>query len=159
MDRKNAIQIKANKTLTRILTNCGFHKSIINRLQTPTTARTQKFYALPKTHKPTLKIRPIVSACGGIFDRVSWLLQYILKPILKGIIAHITNTDSLLQRLQAVPPGSLANQIPVSFDVVSLYTNINANEAIDIALEYARKWISTCMVSNTKTCGSYYVYF
>ena len=34
------------------------------------STRTQRFYALPKTHKKELKIRPIVSACGGIIDRL-----------------------------------------------------------------------------------------
>ena len=38
------------------------------REKTPPSARTQTFYHLPKTHKETLQIRPIVLSGGGIFD-------------------------------------------------------------------------------------------
>ena len=87
-----SIRLQVNKTLEEILSNRGFPPSIINNLKTPSTARTQRFYALPKTHKKTLKIQPIVSACGGVLDRLGWLLQYILKPLLKTVPAHIRNT-------------------------------------------------------------------
>ena len=109
------------------------------RLETPPTARTQQFYALPKTHKPTLKIRPIVSACGGIFDRLGWLLQQILKPLLTCVAAHLTNTKDFIRRFETVDQRALSNQIPVSFDVVSLYTNINTEEAIETTLQYVIK--------------------
>ena len=67
------------------------------------------------------------------------MLQHLLKPILKHIPAHLNNTADLISRFQEVPIEDLKNKIPVSFDVVSLYTNINAHEAIYTTLEYARK--------------------
>ena len=109
-------------------------------MQTPTTARTQRFYALPKTHKTELKIRPIVSACGGIHDRLGWLLQLLLKPLLRHVSAHLNNTTDLLQRFTDTDKAQLKGKIPISFDVVSLYTNINNDEAIETALQYTNKY-------------------
>ena len=138
-DPINSIRVMVNKNLERILTDRSFPSSLVHNLQTPSTARTQLFYALPKTHKQTLKIRPIVSACGGIFDRLGWLLQTILKPLVKQVSAHLNNTADLLQRFNDIDRNALKGMIPISFDVVSLYTNIDTDEAIDTALNYATK--------------------
>ena len=133
----NDIRLKINKSVSNILTSRNFPPNLINNLQTPSSARTQRFYALPKTHKKTLKVRPIVSARGGTFDRLGWLLQVILKPLLKHVPANIDNTTALLQRFDN---KQLKGQIPISLDVVSLYTNIDTNEAIDTALHYTNKY-------------------
>ena len=130
---------KINTTVRQILSRCNFPDNLIRRLETPSTARTQQFYALPKTHKPTLKIRPIVSACRGIFDRLGWFLQQILKPLVRLVPAHLNNTADLIARFEAIAPEDLINKIPVSFDVVSLYTNIDTEEAIDTTLQYTIK--------------------
>ena len=87
-------------------------------------------------HKSTLKIRPIVSAREGIFDRLGWLLQTILQPLLKQVKAHLTNTDDLIKRFHEAPADRLKGKIPISFDVVALYTNIDADESITTTLEY-----------------------
>ena len=126
-------------TLKDILTKHDFSTTFINNLQTPTTARTQHFYGLPKTHKTNLKIQPIVSACGGIFDRLGWFLQQLLKPLLSHVKAHLNSTTDLLARFNAKEESKLSGTIPISFDVVSLYTNINVEEAIETSLEYALK--------------------
>ena len=123
-----------------LLSRCDFPPRLIYNLQTPTTARTQRFYALPKTHKTELKIRPIVSACGGIHDRLGWLLQLLLKPLLRHVSTHLNNTTDLLQRFTDTDKTQLKGKIPISFDVVSLYTNINNDEAIETALQYTNKY-------------------
>ena len=138
-DPSDALRLKVNKTLKGILTKHDFSTTFINNLQTPTTARTQHFYGLPKTHKTNLKIRPIVSACGGIFDRLGWFLQQLLKPLLSHVKAHLNSTTDLLARFNAIEESKLSGTIPISFDVVSLYTNINVEEAIETSLEYALK--------------------
>ena len=78
-DPTNATRTKSNKNLNRILTDRHFPKALTRNLQTSSTAKTQHFYALPETHNEDLKIRPIVSACRGIFDRLRWLLQQICR--------------------------------------------------------------------------------
>ena len=81
-----------------------------------------------------------MSACGGIFDRLGWLLQHILKPLVKNVAAHIKSTVDLISRFNAIDKDALRGKIPVSFDVVSLYTNINTEEAINTTLEYMVKY-------------------
>ena len=138
-DTSDSLRIKINKTLKEILTERNFPTELIQNLQTPTSARCQEFYALPKTHKEDLKIRPIVSACGGIFDRLGWLLQTILKPLLDHVPAHLKNTSDLIKRFDALDADSIIGMIPISLDVISLYTNIPVNEAIETTLEYVLK--------------------
>ena len=137
-DVTKKLRLEVNKNLERILTQREFPKPLIARLQTPTTAKTQPFRVQPKTHKNPLKIRPVISARGGIFDRISWILQQILRPIIKTVDAHLKNTQDLLDRFKKVPKDQLKGLMPVSYDVVSLYTNIDADEAIETTLVYAR---------------------
>ena len=76
---------------------------------------------------------------GGIFDKLGWFLQYLLKPLLKSVPAHLNNTAELVSKIHAIDTEDLKGLVPVKFDVVSLYTNVNTNEAIDTALEYCRR--------------------
>ena len=48
-----------------------------------------------------------------------------------------------------VDSGQLAGMIPVSFDVVSLYTNVDTREAIRTALEYIIKYKMNCLGLNS----------
>ena len=139
-DPMPGLRLTINKTLENILERGGFSKSIIYRLTTPPSACTQRFYTLPKTHKVNLKIRPIVSGRNGIFERLSWFLQIILKPLVCQVKAHVGNTEELLNRFHKCPSSALQGSIPVSFDVVSFYTNIDIEEAISTALQYGRKY-------------------
>ena len=149
-DPTNEIRLMVNKTLKGVLSRSEVPETVISRLTTnPSAARTQQFYALPKTHKEQLKVRPIVSACGGIFDRLGWLLQHLLKPLLKHVSAHLNSTTECIQRMEKVDSDQLAGMIPVSFDVVSLYTNVDTGQAITTALEYIIKYKTNCLGLNT----------
>ena len=93
-----------------------------------------KFYHLIKTHKtgPDIKIRPIVSNINGPTQRISWLLSKTLKPLLTSVPTHLENSYELIERIQ---DGDSNNNktlpYPCSLDVVSLYTSIPIQEAID----------------------------
>ena len=71
-----------------------------------------------------ISCRPIISGCDSPADRVSWLLTFILTPILDVIPTHLNNTKHLLDELYKVE-NSLNNTYMESFDVTSLYTNID----------------------------------
>ena len=75
---------------------------------------------------------------------MGWLLQNILKPLLTKVSAHITGTKQLIQRLDSTPANLLVGKIPISFDVRALYTNIDVPEAINTALEYAKRYDLDC---------------
>ena len=56
------------------------------------------------------------------------------------VSAHLNNTTDLLQRFTDTDKTQLKGKIPISFNVVSLYTNINNDEAIETALQYTNKY-------------------
>ncbi|EYB82562.1 hypothetical protein Y032_0357g3392 [Ancylostoma ceylanicum] len=118
------------KTVSRF---CTYHPEV------PT------YYSLIKTHKleqdvdtinidrSSIKTRPIISSCGGPSDRISWLLVKLLSPLLHYVGAHIVNSQEFISAIQKcrVPKSSCY----VSFDAVSLYTNIDNNAAVKTLLE------------------------
>ena len=66
-------------------------------------------------------------------------MQIILKLVLRQVKAHVANTEELLNRFHNCPSSALEEQIPVSFDVDSLYTNIDIEEPISTALQFSQK--------------------
>ncbi|EYB81102.1 hypothetical protein Y032_0392g576 [Ancylostoma ceylanicum] len=103
------------------------------------------YYSLIKTHKleqnvdlanietSSIKTRPIISSCGGPADRISWLLVKLLSPLLHYVGSHIVNSHEFVDAIQhcRVPTSAYY----VSFDAVSLYTNIDNNAAVRALLE------------------------
>ena len=94
-----------------------------------------KFYHLIKTHKtgPGIKIRPIVSNINGPTQRISWLLSRALEPTLRNVPAHLENSYELIKCIQDGDSNNRNKALPYpcSLDVVSLYTSIPIQEAID----------------------------
>ena len=70
----------------------------------PTDPPAPRFYGLPKIHKPEIPIRPIVSYTGTPL--------YGLSKHIDSILQHYTKTIN-------------EDEIMVSFDVTSLYTNVS----------------------------------
>ena len=118
--------------------------------------KSSNFYGLPKIHKskdiqhnikdknaeyvmlprPTdLKLRPIIAGPASSTQRLSNLLDIILKPLCKMVPSFIRDD---LDFLNYIPTRVSKETILVSFDVTSLYTNIPHNLGIE-AIEY---WIT-----------------
>ncbi|XP_062601156.1 uncharacterized protein LOC134262845 [Saccostrea cucullata] len=104
--------------------------------------KTSNFYGLPKIHKSKeiqenikrcentyikipkpsdLKLRPIIAGPSSCTQRLSNLLDLILKPLCKIVPSFIRDD---LDFLNYIPEEVQQNTILVSFDVTSLYTNI-----------------------------------
>ena len=54
--------------------------------------------------------------------------------------AHVRNTPELLEHFNKPSIAELKGKIPVSFNVVSLYSNIPVKETVDTALQYINKY-------------------
>ncbi|BHF70512.1 hypothetical protein SprV_0301356300 [Sparganum proliferum] len=81
-----------------------------------------KIYGLPKVHKTEVPLRPIVSLIGAPNYKISkWLFQK-LHPLTKNCETSIENSTEFLKKLQGIT--IFADEIMVSFDVVSLFTSI-----------------------------------
>ena len=125
---------------------------------TPRHSRTPVFYGLPKDHKLSVPLRPVVSNCGGPTEKTSILLEKILHQLIQFVPLHLTDTTDFLDKLREfwnahdVPE----NAIFFSVDVVNLYGSIpldDAVEAVREALENHVDEIETCGLSVDEICS------
>lgn len=94
------------------------------------SAVTAKLYGLPKIHKPNAPLRPITSACEAPGRNLATLLVHILSPFFEDDSLHVKNTTVFRDFLNTVRIEE--DEILVSFDVVSMFTNISVDLAIEI---------------------------
>ena len=115
-------------------------KSISSQLA-PSGSRLAKLYGLPKTHKPRLAMRPILSAIDTYNFKLAKWLDVILKPLVSNqYMVH--DTYSFLDDLKQVPVTS--DSVLVSYDVTSLFTNVPLDETIEYLVDLAFKdnWLN-----------------
>ncbi|XP_078368996.1 uncharacterized protein LOC144652975 [Oculina patagonica] len=100
----------------------------------PNSSRLAHLYGLPKTHKATLSVRPILSATGTYNYNLAKWLEEKLKPL--SMNNHtITDAFSFSDEIRTVQMGD--NDILVSYDVSSLFTNVPLSETINILVDKA----------------------
>ena len=133
----------ATKKVIKTVMGDKTDKTLVNSLL-PQGSRTAEFYGLPKNHKESVPLRPIVSACGGPLDKLTWFLEQILTQLVKHVPAHLPNTDAYLNRIKqqypdSFPPGT----IMFSLDVTNLYGNIPISEAVQAVMNLLQKHTDT----------------
>ncbi|EYB86176.1 hypothetical protein Y032_0283g1298 [Ancylostoma ceylanicum] len=139
----NNLRSTARRILGKIMNAKTIKRFIVTFPAVPT------YYALVKTHKipedvdlqklteKEMKTRPIISSCGGPSDRVSWFLTKLLSPLLRNVAAHVINVEEFISALNHCDLPD--NNCYASFDAVSLYTNINNDEAIEAVLDLLQR--------------------
>ena len=98
-------------------------------------------YGLPKTHKPQLGMRPILSATGTH----NYKLAKWLDEKLKSLSINEYNVSDLLKFAEELRGKQMANgDILVSYDVTSLFTNVPVDETIEILANKAfeKEWFN-----------------
>ena len=99
-----------------------------------------KFYGTAKLHKvpnngtvDQLPLKPIISNIGMAAYNLAKYLVQLLKPLSKSHYT-IKNDKKFTKKLykMRIPPDYKI----VSFDVVSLFTNVPSDEAIDIIIKH-----------------------
>ncbi|XGW23514.1 hypothetical protein V3C99_005612 [Haemonchus contortus] len=134
--RLNHIWMKEGKS-------AGLDEKFLSRLRLDSPS-CPVFYSLVKTHKlapdellstssVTFKIRPIISCVGGPTDRISWFLNCIVSQLLTKVPSHLSNTNQFLEKLRNLRLGSSC--VMESFDVTSLYTNVQNEQALQALSE------------------------
>ena len=102
----------------------------------PVGSRRPRMYGLPKIHKSGIPLRPILSMCHSTQHSLSKWLVEVLNPVLEFYslccVKDSFTFSSIIRRL----PVCMESQFLVSFDVVSLFTNIPLNEIISICADF-----------------------
>ena len=118
----------------------------------PTSSRLAHLYGLPKTHKPTLSIRPILSATKTYnYDLAKWLEEK-LKPL---SINEYTITDTFKFAEEIRNTSFNDNDIIVSYDVTSLFTNVALDKTISLLAEkaFTNNWFNATYNLNITKSG------
>ncbi|CAN8014586.1 unnamed protein product, partial [Ixodes persulcatus] len=90
-------------------------------------------YGLPKVHKPECPLRPIVSFIGSPTYHLQIYLVELLAPVTGKNGLCVQNSQEFVQLVRA--QNLLPNEGMFSFHVVSLFTNVPNDVAIDVARE------------------------
>ncbi|KAL9952730.1 hypothetical protein ACROYT_G040023 [Oculina patagonica] len=97
-----------------------------------TDAIPASFYGLPKIHKADVPLRPITSAIGSPTYQLSKHLANILSPLQNNKYT-VKNSVSFVEKIRTLTVNP--DEIFVSFDVVSLFTCIPSNLAVEVVKE------------------------
>lgn len=92
-----------------------------------------RIYGLPKIHKENVPLRPIVSCIGSPTHKLSRFCNDILKNIADRSPYKLQNSYDFVKRIDTVKVD--ADDVMISFDVVSLFTNIPRDLALLIIEE------------------------
>ena len=141
---------EVTEILNTLQNNHRLNLAQVKYLSPPEDPRPRIFYLLPKIHKAMEKWsvenkmppgRPIVSDCGSDSYKWSELIDFYLKPLSNIHPSYIKDTDDFLDKIRDLEISKDA--LLVTFDVESLYTNIQPEKGLE-ALEkiYRRSGIS-----------------
>ena len=114
------------------LKKAGIINEDLYRMLYSSDGLSSRFYGLPKIHKTGNPLRPIVSFINSL-TYVSSYLAKILSPVVGNPVNTVKNSLEFADFLRGKTLD--AEDELVSFDVVSLFTKI----PIDLAIEVAKK--------------------
>ena len=132
-DPTTKIKAKTLKQL-KVLKNNEFIDNKLYYYLKPTDSPAPRFYGQPKIHKPGVPIRPIVSYSGSPLYNLNKYIANILKTYVKHENNNAKNSTTFSNYIRNVPIED--DEIMVSFDVTSLYTNIPIIDTLNIIKDY-----------------------
>ena len=84
---------------------------------------------LPEIHKGNKPGRPIVNEIGSITEKISAFIDEHIRPLVAKIPSYVKDTSNFLSLTMG--KGLHGEDLLVTIDVASLYTNIPHNEGFD----------------------------
>ena len=122
------LEDKINRFLRQLLDNKTINKDQYEMMR-PTGSSVGTMYGLPKVHKTSTPLRPILAA----YNSPSFYIAKFLVPLLEPLTTNsytIKNSYTFTSDLSAFHP--LTAPYMASFDIVSLFTNIPLKETLKI---------------------------
>jgi hypothetical protein len=97
---------------------------------TPHASALPRLYGLPKIHKKDVPLRPIGNCISSPTYALVKYLTDQLRPLVGQSDCHIRNSEAFVQKLQSIKLQEM--DILVSFNVVSLFTEVPLEETIQL---------------------------
>ena len=130
-DPTDRLSRKLTKKLLSLKRSGNLSESVYNKIK-PRLKQPPRIYGLPKIHKPERPLRPIVS-CVNIFAYdLSAHLADILSPLTGKSDYTVTNSIHFVSTISHARIQE--NEVMISFDVESLFTNVQLEGAVKAAL-------------------------
>ena len=101
----------------------------VQRNLTASEALSPRLYGLPKIHKSNVPLRPIVSAINSPTYKIAKYLAAQLQPYIGKTDSYIKDSAHFVEKLSSL--SCQPSDILVSFDVVSLFTMVPINDALN----------------------------
>ena len=147
-------QLKKDPTVTqetkivsrlRALEKSGELPTTIYQRIRPTGSLPPMLYGLPKIHKVDVPLRPMVSCIKSPSYSLSKHIASIISPLMGQSDSFVKNSEHFISTIRDITVDP--DDIMVSFDVCSLFTNVPIEEALKV--------ISNMLVSDE----SLYIYY
>ena len=138
IDRDPTSKIKAIlvTTLRRIKKDTNIHEGMYKTIY-PTSCMLPKFCGLPKIHKTSTALRPIVSSRGSVTYGVAKVLTKVLKPLVDESLHHIQSTNDFVNRAKGVT--LLLGECLTSYDDTTLFTSVPIDPTLNIIKDLLEK--------------------
>ncbi|MEL6802794.1 MAG: reverse transcriptase domain-containing protein, partial [Bacteroidota bacterium] len=97
----------------------------------PTGSQRPRLYGLPKVHKTSIPLRPILSMVGSAYHNLAKWLNKAIEPV-QAYYSENCISDSFTFSRMIRGTDKAADYYMCSFDVSSLFTNVPLQETINI---------------------------
>jgi hypothetical protein len=126
---KNVEKYPSNEIMREIMKAIQI-SSMQDNIKNKFTPKNTVIYGIPKIHKEVFPLWPIVNTPGSPSYGLSNLLAEKLKPLAGCTRSFIKYSSHFIQNIESTKVKEV--DLLVSFDVVSLYTKILVNDAINV---------------------------
>ena len=122
-------EAKVSRVLKKLEKGREISNSLYNKLR-PTGSLPPRIYGLPKIHKPSTPLRPIVSCIKSSTYQLANYVASVISPLAGKTDSYVSNSKHFVEMMEDVLVDE--GETMVSFDVSSLFTNVPIGEAVDI---------------------------
>ncbi|XP_047989338.1 uncharacterized protein LOC125228720 [Leguminivora glycinivorella] len=136
-----------------------FQDDVFDRLHRPRIVQSPKLYGLPKVHKANVPLRPIVSQIASPTYDLAKHVASVLQPLVGKTSSFVKDSRHFVDILKDVKLEP--DDIMVSFDVESLFTNVPVKECLEVVrTRLADNEILESVMVLLRNCleGSYFLY-
>ena len=119
------------KELKELLAERKISEGLYNELK-PIGSQPPRLYGLAKVHKDDIPVRPVLSMPGSAYHKIG---EYVSDCL--SVVPQCNINASTKEICDKIKDTKLeGDEEMVSFDVVSLYTNVPVKEAIEVCAEF-----------------------